>query len=178
MNNFRLWKCTIQTVSGYLAWQACIHTLCIIDLYTGSEDIGKGHGKLWLWGWGGFNAYFWYPVTQQHEFDKFELSRGGVTPTLYPSMFRTLNICWIIFSDIMLPGTATSTQSTAGTSTNKIPAGQQIFIIKTPKGVYIRTNSGKIFAVRAKFPLSGSTTAVASSSSPVTSATNSSTSSG
>lgn len=80
-------------------------------------------------------------------------------------------------TDIMLPGTATSTQSTAGTSTNKIPAGQQIFIIKTPKGVYIRTNSGKIFAVRAKFPLSGSTTAVASSSSPVTSATNSSTSS-
>uniref|UniRef100_A0A8W8LQP2 Uncharacterized protein n=1 Tax=Magallana gigas TaxID=29159 RepID=A0A8W8LQP2_MAGGI len=55
----------------------------------------------------------------------------------------------------MLPGTATSTQSTAGTTTNKIPAGQQIFIIKTPKGVYIRTNSGKIFAVRAKFPLSG-----------------------
>lgn len=49
---------------------------------------------------------------------------------------------------------------------------------QTPKGVYIRTNSGKIFAVRAKFPLSGSTTAVASSSSPVTSATNSSTSSG
>lgn len=80
-------------------------------------------------------------------------------------------------TDIMLPGTATSTQSTAGTSTNKIPAGQQIFIIKTPKGVYIRTNSGKIFAVRAKFPLSGSTTAVASSSSPVTSATNSSTTS-
>lgn len=49
MNNFRLWKCTIQTVNGYLAWQACMHTLCIIDLYTGSEDIGKGHGKLWLW---------------------------------------------------------------------------------------------------------------------------------
>lgn len=26
MNNFRLWKCTIQTVNGYLAWHACIHT--------------------------------------------------------------------------------------------------------------------------------------------------------
>nr|XP_022335587.1 helicase ARIP4-like [Crassostrea virginica] len=78
-------------------------------------------------------------------------------------------------TDIMLPGTATSTQSTAGTSTNKIPAGQQIFIIKTPKGVYIRTNSGKIFAVRAKFPLSGATTVVSSSPSPLPTATNTST---
>ncbi|XP_061195480.1 helicase ARIP4-like isoform X1 [Saccostrea echinata] len=66
-------------------------------------------------------------------------------------------------TDIMLPGTATSTQSTAGT--NRIPAGQQIFIIKTPKGVYIRTNSGKIFAVRAKFPLPGTTTAAATTTS-------------
>ncbi|XP_062608287.1 helicase ARIP4-like isoform X3 [Saccostrea cucullata] len=75
-------------------------------------------------------------------------------------------------TDIMLPGTATSTQSTAGT--NRIPAGQQIFIIKTPKGVYIRTNSGKIFAVRAKFPLPGTTTAVTTTTSATTATSGSS----
>ncbi|KAK3101412.1 hypothetical protein FSP39_003363 [Pinctada imbricata] len=59
-------------------------------------------------------------------------------------------------TDIMLPGTSTSTQAGVTKSEpNKIPAGQQIFIIKTPKGVYIRTAAGKIFAVRAKFPLLG-----------------------
>ena len=72
----------------------------------------------------------------------------------------------------MLPGTATSTQSGAKSEPNKIPSGQQIFIIKTPKGVYIRTATGKIFAVRAKFPLlqglSGlGTTTLSSASSPV-----------
>lgn len=60
-------------------------------------------------------------------------------------------------TDITLPGTSTATQSggsaSGSTITNKIPAGQQVFVIKTPKGVYIRTKEGKIFAVRAKTPL-------------------------
>jgi RAD54-like protein 2 len=60
-------------------------------------------------------------------------------------------------TDITLPGTSTNTQSgisaSGGTLMNKIPAGQQVFVIKTPKGVYIRTKEGKIFAVRAKTPL-------------------------
>ena len=32
---------------------------------------------------------------------------------------------------------------------NRIPAGETVLVIKTPKGVYIRTNQGKIFAVRS-----------------------------
>ena len=51
-------------------------------------------------------------------------------------------------SEIVLPGTNTSTPS--GGSSNKISAGQKILVIKTPKGVYIRTNDGKMFAVRSK----------------------------
>ena len=46
--------------------------------------------------------------------------------------------------DIIIPGTNTSTD----TGPNKIPAGEKVLVIKTPKGVYIRTNQGKIFAVR------------------------------
>ena len=30
----------------------------------------------------------------------------------------------------------------------KIPAGEKVILIKTPKGVYMRTNEGKIYAVR------------------------------
>ena len=49
-------------------------------------------------------------------------------------------------SDILIPGTNTSTDS--GATQNKIPAGEKVLVIKTPKGVYIRTGQGKIFAVR------------------------------
>ena len=49
----------------------------------------------------------------------------------------------------MLPGTNTTTE--AGKSEpKKIPSGQQVLVIRTPKGVYIRTPDGKIFAVRSK----------------------------
>ncbi|XP_052780852.1 uncharacterized protein LOC128217627 [Mya arenaria] len=52
-------------------------------------------------------------------------------------------------TEIVLPGTNTTTE--AGTSEpKKIPAGQQVLVIRTPKGVYIRTPDGKIFAVRSK----------------------------
>lgn len=76
-------------------------------------------------------------------------------------------------TDITLPGTTTNTQSgvsaSGGTLVNKIPAGQQVFVIKTPKGVYIRTKEGKIFAVRAKTPLlSGISTESTSSVTTVT----------
>ncbi|CAC5401557.1 RAD54L2 [Mytilus coruscus] len=76
-------------------------------------------------------------------------------------------------TDITLPGTTTNTQSgvsaSGGTLVNKIPAGQQVFVIKTPKGVYIRTKEGKIFAVRAKTPLlTGISTASTSSVTTVT----------
>ena len=46
----------------------------------------------------------------------------------------------------MIPGTNTTTTS----GSNKIPAGETVLVIKTTKGVYIRTNSGRIFAVRSK----------------------------
>ncbi|OWF55874.1 Helicase ARIP4 [Mizuhopecten yessoensis] len=70
-------------------------------------------------------------------------------------------------TDIMLPGSNTSSDAGAGVSGNKITAGQQIFIIKTPKGVYIRTSSGKIFSVRTKMPeLSNATKIIVSSSGP------------
>ncbi|XP_074644107.1 helicase ARIP4-like [Tubulanus polymorphus] len=49
-------------------------------------------------------------------------------------------------TDIVMPGTNTSTDS--GTP-SRIPAGQQIMVIKTQKGVYIRTAEGRIFAVRS-----------------------------
>lgn len=76
-------------------------------------------------------------------------------------------------TDITLPGTSTNTQSgvsaSGGTLMNKIPAGQQVFVIKTPKGVYIRTKEGKIFAVRAKTPLvSGISSAPSTSVTTVT----------
>ncbi|RUS69118.1 hypothetical protein EGW08_023120, partial [Elysia chlorotica] len=54
----------------------------------------------------------------------------------------------ITTTEIVLPGTNTTTPS--GGTTNKISAGQKILVIKTPKGVYIRTNDGKMFAVRSK----------------------------
>lgn len=51
--------------------------------------------------------------------------------------------------EIVLPGTNTTTEA-GTTEPKKIPAGQQVLVIRTPKGVYIRTPDGKIFAVRSK----------------------------
>ncbi|XP_060078469.1 helicase ARIP4-like [Ylistrum balloti] len=76
----------------------------------------------------------------------------------------------ITTTDIMLPGSNTSSDAGAGVSGNKITAGQQIFIIKTPKGVYIRTSSGKIFSVRTKMPEISSTTKIIVSTSTTTAA--------
>ncbi len=50
-----------------------------------------------------------------------------------------------MFADIVIPGTNTCTTS----GPQRIPAGEMVLVIKTPKGVYIRTNQGKIFAVRS-----------------------------
>ena len=69
--------------------------------------------------------------------------------------------------DIIIPGTNTSTDA----GPNKIPAGEKVLVIKTPKGVYIRTNQGKIFAVRTTPKTSGSSTASSSMSSSSTAAT-------
>ena len=61
-------------------------------------------------------------------------------------------------TDIIIPGTTTI--SDASSATNKIPAGEKVLVIKTPKGVYIRTSQGKIFAVRtAPKPPTTTTTA-------------------
>ncbi|XP_066284970.1 helicase ARIP4-like isoform X2 [Branchiostoma lanceolatum] len=49
--------------------------------------------------------------------------------------------------DIPIPGSASSSSSV-----QKIPAGSQITVIRTHRGMYIRTNDGKIFAVRAGAP--------------------------
>ena len=49
----------------------------------------------------------------------------------------------VLFSDIVIPGTNTATQSSGGGGgggRNKIPAGETVLVIKTPKGMYIRTN--------------------------------------
>ena len=54
-----------------------------------------------------------------------------------------------------MPGTNTATPSGAVDPNNKIAAGQKILVIKTPKGVYIRTSDGKMFAVRSKLGESG-----------------------
>lgn len=63
--------------------------------------------------------------------------------------FHWLDTCYECFAEIVLPGTNTTTE--AGTvEPKKIPAGQQVLVIRTPKGVYIRTPDGKIFAVRSK----------------------------
>ena len=45
------------------------------------------------------------------------------------------------YTDIPIPG------ATQGIT--KIPAGETVLVIRTPKGVYIRTPQGKIFAVRS-----------------------------
>jgi hypothetical protein len=66
---------------------------------------------------------------------------------VYIDIYNLLPMSCVCPVDIVLPGTNTSTQ--AGAS-NCIPAGQQVLVIKTPKGVYIRTHDGKIFAVRSK----------------------------
>jgi len=51
-----------------------------------------------------------------------------------------------MFVDIMLPG---SHNAPWDPSENKIPAGEKILVIKTPKGVYVRTKQGKVFAVHS-----------------------------
>ena len=48
--------------------------------------------------------------------------------------------CYVT-TDIPIPG------ATQGVT--KIPAGETVLVIRTPKGVYIRTPQGKIFAVRS-----------------------------
>ena len=53
-------------------------------------------------------------------------------------------------TEIVLPGTNTGTTAGDHPPPNKINAGQKILVIRTPKGVYIRTNDGKMFAVRSK----------------------------
>ncbi|ESO97098.1 hypothetical protein LOTGIDRAFT_143498 [Lottia gigantea] len=53
----------------------------------------------------------------------------------------------ITTTEIVLPGSNTATQ--AGT-VNRIPPGQKVLVIKTLKGVYIRTADKKLFAVRSK----------------------------
>ncbi|XP_076468714.1 uncharacterized protein LOC143299416 [Babylonia areolata] len=56
----------------------------------------------------------------------------------------------ITTTDILLPGTNTATSAGGAEPAGKIASGQKILVIKTPKGVYIRTNDGKMFAVRSK----------------------------
>ncbi|BFZ10339.1 hypothetical protein BsWGS_13379 [Bradybaena similaris] len=77
----------------------------------------------------------------------------------------------ITTTDIVLPGTNTGTQ--AGANGNKIVAGEKIMVIKTPKGVYIRTDDGKMFAVKSKsgFGLEGITGASLATSSTATTTT-------
>jgi len=69
--------------------------------------------------------------------------------------------CDVFVLDIIIPGTNTSTDA----GPNKIPAGEKVLVIKTPKGVYIRTNQGKIFAVRTTPKTSASSSASSSMSS-------------
>ena len=66
--------------------------------------------------------------------------------------------CFVLYvtptiSDIVIPGTNTATNS----GPSKIPAGENVLVIKTSKGVYIRTNTGRIFAVRSKGQPEGGT---------------------
>ena len=53
--------------------------------------------------------------------------------------FRSIKII-VQFLDIYIPGTNTVTQSGGR---NKIPAGETVLVIKTPRGMYIRTNQVK-----------------------------------
>ncbi|KAK6176105.1 hypothetical protein SNE40_014453 [Patella caerulea] len=53
----------------------------------------------------------------------------------------------ITTTEIVLPGSNTATQAGA---VNRIPPGQKVLVIKTLKGVYIRTADKKLFAVRSK----------------------------
>lgn len=52
-----------------------------------------------------------------------------------------------IVPDIVLPGSNTASSARP---VNRIAAGQNVLVIKTTKGVYIRTSDGKIFAVRSR----------------------------
>ena len=53
-------------------------------------------------------------------------------------------ITCISSTDIVVPGTNTTTNSQG----SRIPAGENVLVIKTPRGIYLRTQQGKIFAVR------------------------------
>ena len=61
-------------------------------------------------------------------------------------ILRVTNLLMIIISltDIVVPGTNTTTNSQG----SRIPAGENVLVIKTPRGIYLRTQQGKIFAVR------------------------------
>ena len=76
-------------------------------------------------------------------------------------------------TDIIIPGTTTISDASSQ-PTNKIPAGEKVLVIKTPKGVYIRTSQGKIFAVRTapKLPSTTTTTATTTTASAVASTSN------
>lgn|SRR6218665_193780 len=80
--------------------------------------------------------------------------------------------CIWLLPDIIIPPTNTSSDS----APSKIPAGEKVLIIRTPKGVYIRTSHGKIFAVRTT-PKPGATGATASTAAMTTAASASNTTS-
>ncbi|KAL5015023.1 hypothetical protein ScPMuIL_009293 [Solemya velum] len=62
----------------------------------------------------------------------------------------------ITTTEITLPGKTTVTDA-GDIKANKIPSGSKVHVIKTPKGVYLRTTDGKIFAVRSKSETAGTT---------------------
>jgi hypothetical protein len=74
--------------------------------------------------------------------------------------------------DIIIPN------SSGGDGVKKIPRGEKVILIKTPKGVYMRTNEGKIYAVRTagKTTSTSGDSATTSSASITTSAAGSSSS--
>lgn len=65
-------------------------------------------------------------------------------------------------ADIVLPSRG------GGEELNKIPAGENILVIKTPKGMYIRTKKGRIYAVHSGHQANMSTSAAAWQSEPPT----------
>ena len=92
---------------------------------------------------------------------KTSMNQSIIIFTTPPTQLGSLSNKYAIpFSDITIPGSNTSSDS----GPSKIPAGETVLVIKTPRGVYIRTPQGKIFAVRAGTKgLGGESTAVGAS---------------